>query len=385
MDIGQVCIRECDGDRVEVAAEAGGRPLFVRMPRARLARDAVGDALALFVLIPAMRAGTPLRVPPAYPVSSRLAEALPGIQRVYRSWNPRLQAIEVDARLRAPQADGRGTGVYYAGGVDASYTLLTHLDEIDTLVAIFGFDLTMNAEEMRISRERNAAFARHLGKAFVVVESNHRTFLRDLGVSRMFGYGAMLGAIGLLLGFARCYIASSHAPAYIRPGGAHPVLDWRFSNGTTDIVHDDASLSRYQKTLAVAQRRDFLDNLRVCWEDPNANCGRCSKCLRTMVALRLCGATGPFPPLDDLRRVRDMAAASEHDYVIELVLEARRGGDEALVRALRSGLRRQDLREAVRHLGYALTGRRMRDPFARRNPAEADLIKHELRPDLDPG
>ena len=160
------------------------------------------------------------------------------------------------------------------------------------------------------------------------------------------------------------------------------MLDPRFSNGVTEIVHDDASLSRYEKTAAIARRRDFLDNLRVCWEYPNHNCGECAKCVRTAIALRLLGVEGPFPPLDT-RLVAGVTARSEHDYVIELTMEAYRKGDAELLRELRKGLRRQDLSEAVRYLGYALTGRRWRNPFSKRDKASMLLLKHELRPDLD--
>ena len=80
--------------------------------------------------------------------------------------------------------------------------------------------------------------------------------------------------------------------------------------------------------------------------------------------------------------VRQMAARTELDYIVEMAVEADRAGDGPMVRALRSGLRRQDFKEALRHLAYAVT---MRSHRPARNPQERELAKYDLRPDLDLG
>lgn len=370
-------------DLIEVRARAAGALLQVRLPSARFNRRALGDALVLSTLVPAMRAGSTLRLPHDVPVSSRLVAALPAIQRIYCNWNVRLHPVALDATTYEPEGEGAGIALFYAGGVDSSYSLIAHEGELDALVTVLGFDMHMDEEEMAASRARNTAFARSLGKEILFVESNHRGFVRDLGVSRTIVYGAMLASTALLMGFRRCYIASSHSVGYLRPEGSHPTLDPLFSNGTTSIVHDDVTVSRLDKTRTIATRPDVLANLRVCWDRPNDNCGTCQKCLRTMAALRLCGVAGPFPPLDDLGVVRRMASHTELDYVVEMALAAHRQGDVELYRRLRQGLRRQDFGEALRHLAYALTGRKIRRPSRRRNALERELVKYDLRPDLD--
>lgn len=370
-------------DRIEIRACAGDALLQVRLPSSRFSRRALGDALLLSTLVPAMRAGRTLRLPQDVPVSSQLAAALPAIQRVYRNWNSRLHEIALDASIHESPEEGTGTTLFYAGGVDSSYSLIEHERELDTLVNVLGFDMHMDEEEMAASRARNTAFARSLGKEMLFVESNHRGFLRNLGVSRTFVFGAMLASTALLLGFRRCYIASSHSVGHLRPEGSHPTLDPLCSNGATEIVHDDVTVSRLDKTRAIAMRPDVLANLRVCWDQPNDNCGTCLKCLRTMVALRLCGVAGPFPPLDHLGVVRRMASHTELDYVVEMALAAHRQGDVELCRRLRQGLRRHDFAEALRHLAYAVMGRKVRRPSRSRNALELELVKYDLRPDLD--
>ena len=126
---------------------------------------------------------------------------------------------------------------------------------------------------------------------------------------------------------------------------------------------------------------ELLQNLRVCWEYPNHNCGECPKCLRTMTALWLCGAEGPFPPLG-VHRVREMAAQSEIEYVMSMLLAARAQGQVEVERELRKGLRRHDWGETLRHLDYALTGGRLLR-LRRSRSAEANLVKVNLRPDID--
>jgi len=382
MLIEDVRISPLAGDRVEVSAVCGGRPLYFRLPASRFSKQAVGDALVVSVLAPAMRAGSTIRIPEGLAVSSVLAAQLDGAQRVWMSWNARLKKVRLEAARYEPVPAKDGVGLFYAGGVDSSYSLLAHLDEIDSLIIALGFDHTMSDDEVNESLERNGRFAKALGKALIPVETNHSRFVFDHGVSRTFVFGATLAAIGLLLGMRRCYIATSHSAANAMPEGSHPALDHRFSNGATEIVHDDISVSRFEKTCAIAERPDLLENLRVCWEFPNHNCGECLKCLRTMAELRLSGAQGPFPPLNGLRRVRDMAAHTEVEYVMSMLLAAHAKGDVELERELKKGLRRHDWGEVLRYLDLALTGGRLLRR-SRSRSAEANLVKVNLRPDID--
>ena len=381
--IENVQIKRIDSGRVEVSAAYGGRSLHYRLPASRFHPQALGDAIVLSVLAPAMRTGAAIRLPKEFPLSSRLASSLDGIQRIWMGWNASLKKVRIDASLYDPVPASKDVGLFFAGGVDSSYSLLSHLDEVNALILVFGFDFTMSEDEIMRSVERNGRFARGLGKELVSVETNHSRFVAALGVSRTFVFGAPLAAIGLLTGLKLCIIASSHSAANLRPEGSHPVLDYRFSNGVTEIMHDDVSVSRLDKTREVAMRPEFLDNLRVCWEAPNENCGACAKCLRTMTALRLLGASGPFPPLKDIRAVRAMAAHTEAEYVVSMLMAARARGEKEIARELAGGLRRQDWKEALRYLDQAVAGgwlrrlrRRIRDP-------EASLIKVDLRPDLD--
>ena len=274
MDIGDIEALDIGAGRVEVRATVAGVPLEIRLPADRFDARALGDALVVSTLVPAMRAGSTLRLPTSVPVSTTLVQHLPAIQRIYRNWNCTLHEVELDARTETPANDGAQTGLFYAGGIDSSYSMIAHEHEVDVLITVLGFDMTMDEHEMEDNRVRNTAFARAHGKDIVFVESNHRIFLRRLGVSRTFVFGAMLASVALLLRLRRCYVASSHSVGHLRPEGSHPVLDGYYSNGSTEIVHDDVTVSRFGKTRAIAVRPDILGNLRVCWDYPNENCGQ---------------------------------------------------------------------------------------------------------------
>jgi predicted PP-loop superfamily ATPase len=372
-------------ERAEVSADCGGWPLYFRLPAARLEQPAIGDALLLSALVPAMLSGGAIRLPAEFPVSSVLAGHLDAIQRIYQSWNARLRTVALEAELQARQPSPRAAGLFYAGGVDSSYSLLVHEKEIRDLVLVFGFDFNPSDTEMAESTNRNLRFAETFAKALVAVETNHSRFVRMHGVSRLFTYGATLASVGLLLGNERCFVASGHSSINLRPDGSHPVLDPLFSNGSTTIVHDDVSVSRVQKTLAVARDSRLLENLRVCWDQPNENCGRCSKCVRTMTALRIAGVQGPFPLLTDLRAVGQMAATTEQEYVIDMLLAARARGDDEVLHQLQRGLRAQDRKEALRHLDNGLLGGRLQRWRRRHSGEEGRLLKFAPRPDLEIG
>ncbi|MDR7443541.1 MAG: hypothetical protein QN208_02900, partial [Armatimonadota bacterium] len=126
----------------------------------------------------------------------------------------------------------------------------------------------------------------------------------------------LLAPLSAVRRWGRLLIAATHHQSVPRPHGSHPELDSRVRWAEVNVVHDSNDLSRYEKIQKVL--KPYFDPkpgkpaLRVCLaEDPGPflNCGRCEKCVRTIVALLLAGmdprAYG-FPyHLNALRRARD--------------------------------------------------------------------------------
>jgi hypothetical protein len=101
----------------------------------------------------------------------------------------------------------------------------------------------------------------------------------------------------------------------LAPYGTHPLIDHLYSSGELRIRHDGVTLSRLDKTGLIANWDVALQNLRVCnqfkrYKSGSLNCGRCEKCVRTMLGLLAVGAldkTDVFP---------------SHDVTAKLVKEA---------------------------------------------------------------
>ena len=274
-------------------------------------------------------------------------------------------------------------GVFYAGGVDSSYSLLTCLDEIDTMIVIYGFDFNFSEEEIEDSLKLHRPFADHLGKDLVPVETNHSDFVTNLNIGRSLIFGQTLASAALLLGLHRCYIGSGYCSAHLHPDGAHPVLDPYFGNGVTEFIHHDATVTRFDKTKAIATRADFLNNLRVCWRGHHENCGKCSKCIRTMIALRILGVEdGPFPPLESMKQVQNIVKTTSISFILELVVAAHNSGHKEIVRALKKGIRHHDRMQTILSLDRWLLGGWLKRRQARRAPMP-HLSRPISRPDLE--
>ena len=81
MRIEQVQIAPIGDESLEFSATYNGQRLFYRIPAKHFHEQAMGDALLLSTLGPAMIAGLPLQVPDEYAVSSQLVANLDAIQR----------------------------------------------------------------------------------------------------------------------------------------------------------------------------------------------------------------------------------------------------------------------------------------------------------------
>jgi hypothetical protein len=99
-------------------------------------------------------------------------------------------------------------------------------------------------------------------------------------------------SVALALGnmFRRVLIAASTTYDKLYPWGSHPLLDPLWSTEGLTFVHDGCEMDTIDKTRIVARSRLVLDTLRPCaGYGSGYNCGRCPKCLRTMIDLMQAG------------------------------------------------------------------------------------------------
>ncbi|MFT3882641.1 MAG: hypothetical protein QM703_23690 [Gemmatales bacterium] len=214
-------------------------------------------------------------------------------------WYPDLKVIPILADAKPAESHGsRGTGSFFSCGVDACYTFLKHYEEITTGILIHGFDYQEKHVLIRntVSSLANKA-ASKLNRPLIEVNTNIRT-LGDLYANWGKQYhGSVLASVALLLSpqLGKVYIPSSYHRNDLFPWGSHPELDSLLSSDSIQVVHDSCDVTRSQKVSLVAQNDAALSVLRVCWSDYTKkglamNCGKCEKCIRTMVDLRIAGA-----------------------------------------------------------------------------------------------
>jgi hypothetical protein len=216
-------------------------------------------------------------------------------QDVFRSWKPgygQVQIVGVQP-VELDLVSNRGTGLFFSGGMDSSYTLIKNQEEIAALVFIHGFDIPLEDASLR---RRMSQTVRRVGEYFnkqvIEVETNVREFL-DAYVTFGFTHGAALGAIGnlLALSFRRFYIAAADTHDTLEPYGTHLDLDPCWGSERVEFIHEGLETWRWQKAARVSEYDIALDSLRVCLFSPETklNCGKCEKCLTSMVFLQTVG------------------------------------------------------------------------------------------------
>jgi hypothetical protein len=224
------------------------------------------------------------------PVSPMLLANLDKIVAILQSLSPAdRRRVVIEASPGPPPPSIPTTGAFFTRGVDSWYAVLeaSHDDaQLDPplthLVFCPDFLSELNAPALvRAKTRATAEAAAATGLRFVEVRTNIK---RDFG-------GAQLMSTALALGLQRMLVPSGAMHGEIVRATTHPVLDYRFSTERTQIVHyGDAN--RLDKVARVAGSKVALDTLRVCHHDGelDENCGRCEKCLRTMLQLHVAGA-----------------------------------------------------------------------------------------------
>jgi hypothetical protein len=247
----------------------------------------------------------------------------------------------------APQ----GVACFFSGGVDSFYTFLKAHDEITALIFVHGFDIRLDRVALR-DRVAGAVrdLAARLERPLIEVETNLRDFSNRYARWAPEYFGSALASVGLLLSpqFRKIYIPGSVTYAELLPWGSHPMVDTLWRTEETELVHDGCEATRVEKVGFIASHEVALGSLRVCWENRDGayNCGRCEKCLRTMISLRAVGALdrcATFPRRLSLPAVATIAIPnailrSFYEQNLDVVLRA--GRDPALAWALRICLNR---------------------------------------------
>jgi hypothetical protein len=284
--------------------DGGDFRLFVSTPRRLAAPSGDASGLVCALLLLAMRVGEDLEVRAS--VSRRLLERVPRIVDLYATWDPRLHRSCVGAEPElGRRSAAAAVGCFFSRGVDSMHSVavprglpgaLTELVHCDRLEP--KHSEAVRAEEIRLAGEA----ARELGLPLVVIETNLRELTDPIVAdwADMAGGGLAFLAHAMAGGLGHVVIPSSAAPTTVIPTGSSPMLDAMFSTDELEVYHDAPATRPAKVAWLVRERAELLPYLKVCFhEDRSDNCGRCPKCLTTMLSLEAVGALGlatAFPP-----------------------------------------------------------------------------------------
>jgi hypothetical protein len=300
------------GDEVEISARftlekpIGSRPerLWFRYPAAyQNFISQRSDAFAVAGMWFAMVLHEPLMVQGV--VSPHLAYGLEEYQKAYHTWAP-AKYPRVDMRFEQleparPAPEQTAVATAFSGGVDSSFTVMTHLPAYQPLPAyqlthyifIHGFDIPL--QDVEDYQGACRAFEQELGKLnlkLIACRTNIHHFAFGL-VQWSYYHGII--QVGAALALDRLirlyYIPSSYSVKNPKKADNWPYLYNILSTEALAISHDGSTSSRFEKATAIAGWEPAQHYLRVCVNRGKRlgvqNCSQCEKCQRTMTMFKM--------------------------------------------------------------------------------------------------
>jgi hypothetical protein len=318
------------------------------------------------------------------PVSARLHDGLAAAMAIFALWHERCRPLSIEPAAgfaaRLPQPAGH-TAAFMSGGVDALALLranrlsypLEHPASIRSCLLLFGLN-TYDHDATGPRPERLAAFEAYRQRldelaeracfTLVPIYTNTRALWEDfpswMGVGG--GAGILCAALTLPRRIRSAWLGSAGTGMHQPPRGSHPMLDHHFSTEAVELHHGQPAMSRLEKLRLVADWEDALPYLRSClYQDipgeRRSNCGRCEKCVRTMLGLLALGKLRQLEVFGADEVTPEMLAAVEIRttgglaYYSELIGPLERGGRHELAQRLRRKLAAYHWRQVWGRLG----------------------------------
>lgn len=201
------------------------------------------------------------------------------------------------------------TGVFFSGGVDATNTLISHIDDKPVMITLWGADMPVENEEgWKTIYNHVSNASRVFGLELQTVKTSCKTVLnidalnylvekKEFGANwyEHFYYGiaffGQVAPVAYKLGLKTIYLASTNSPDDIGKYtcGSDPTIDDFIKYVDTSAVHDSFCVNRQEKVHRICEFRKktgIASPLRVCWKSQDAvNCCVCEKCCRTMLGI----------------------------------------------------------------------------------------------------
>ena len=318
-------------------------------------------AFAVGCIIPALYFGE-RRLALDEAICPRLKEGLESVMVLMHHWTAgTFQPLAIDAplgRTALHEEKKRHAGIFLSGGMDSLAALKrirdnyapTHTGYPRDALLVHGFDIGGVIERgakyhvFERAKAAMAPVATEADLALIPIYTNIRHLCdnRDLWLNQFFGavLAAAVHAFSPRINLA--WLASSYDIPHLHPCGSHPLLDPEYGSADLQIRHRDVGLSRMEKLKMVAGWEVAFQNFRVCLANvpEKLNCGRCEKCVRTMLELEAMGL------LDKTRAFEENAVDPSWLDAFSITIRVREPFYKELVEPLRAR-GRGDLAEKI--------------------------------------
>jgi hypothetical protein len=320
--------------------------------------------------LPAMRFGEK-RIFIDAEICPELRSGLISAMRLICSWYqwyvPEKDLVRIEAKNQKKVVfsdDPKTAGFLFSGGIDSLATLRAnrlnyaseHPGSIKSGLLVYGLEVR-ELETFETVRASVSILAHDTGVDLIPVYTNIRTlgpendgvFWKDFWVNEYMG--ATFAAIAHIFSkrLSSLSINSCHDIPNLMPYGSHPLLNPMYSSSDLRIRHEGIHLSRFEKVRLISDWDLALQHLRVCNDTAyylpgRLNCGKCEKCVRTMLAFVAAGVlekVGAFPvnSVDrDLVNQAVVLGANTLPLYVELLKPLEKAGRTDLVQAIQGKL-----------------------------------------------
>lgn len=205
--------------------------------------------------------------------------------------------------------------LFFSGGVDATFSLVSHLEEKPALVTIWGADIPWdNEESWHQAIGFNQKVADRYGLSLLTIRSNFRRALQDDHINdysmdlvqdwwwHAFHHGIAMMTLAAPLAYGmskNLYFGSTFSSKDGKDWGSYviasdPKIDNHVRFCGCQVKHDGYETTRYEKIQRICEFYDKQGEkayLRVCFQSSvGENCGHCAKCARTILTILLQGS-----------------------------------------------------------------------------------------------
>ena len=299
-------------------------------------------------------------------VCPELRDGLDIVLNWMRYWwyEPARKIVRIEAKTSSgyirPQTPYDRAGFFFSGGVDSLSVLRANrLNYPSDHPGSFKDGLLVSGLEIRdpgifgYVQDSLSVLAKDASITLIPVYTN----IRDLGPEDNIEFwdefwkkefmGATFAAVAHVLAKRLTSLSNSsdHDIPNMHPFSSHPLINPYYSSSYLRIRLEGFTLSRLDKTKLVAGWDSALQHLRVCnktelYQPGLLNCGKCEKCVRTMMSLLVFGVlkkASAFPVHDvseEMVNVCGPLASNTFFFSEELVAPLAKIGRHDLVRAI---------------------------------------------------